>query len=68
MAVLVGVVVGGSSSGGGSSGKWFNPYEALGVRKGASEREVKEAYRTLAKFFHPVSSDVMQNCDSGLIV
>eukprot|EP00472_Partenskyella_glossopodia_P002263 CAMPEP_0197529294 /NCGR_PEP_ID=MMETSP1318-20131121/27934_1 /TAXON_ID=552666 /ORGANISM="Partenskyella glossopodia, Strain RCC365" /LENGTH=610 /DNA_ID=CAMNT_0043084715 /DNA_START=122 /DNA_END=1954 /DNA_ORIENTATION=- len=50
MAVLVGVVVGGSSS---DSGKWFNPYEALGVRKGASEREVKEAYRTLAKHFHP---------------
>ena len=31
----------------------MNPYETLGVESGASEEEVKEAYRDLAKEHHP---------------
>eukprot|EP00471_Norrisiella_sphaerica_P003783 CAMPEP_0184491576 /NCGR_PEP_ID=MMETSP0113_2-20130426/20763_1 /TAXON_ID=91329 /ORGANISM="Norrisiella sphaerica, Strain BC52" /LENGTH=703 /DNA_ID=CAMNT_0026875995 /DNA_START=90 /DNA_END=2201 /DNA_ORIENTATION=+ len=30
-----------------------NPYLALGVRKGCSEKELREAYRKLAKMYHP---------------
>lgn len=30
-----------------------NPYETLGLEHGASEQEVKKAYKTLAKKFHP---------------
>ncbi|MDQ6783515.1 MAG: J domain-containing protein [Actinomycetota bacterium] len=31
----------------------MSPYEILGVRPGASHREISEAYRVLAQIFHP---------------
>src|SRR5688500_18936848 len=34
----------------------FDPYRALGVRRDATEAEVKAAHRKLAKRFHPDSS------------
>jgi molecular chaperone DnaJ len=30
-----------------------NPYETLGVREGASQEEIKQAYRELVKKYHP---------------
>ncbi len=30
-----------------------NPYEVLGVKPGATEAEIKKAYRTLVKQYHP---------------
>jgi hypothetical protein len=39
-----------------------NPYTVLGVKPGASEDEVKEAYRALAKKFHP---DVNKSPDAA---
>ena len=34
-------------------GPMRNPYDVLGVAKGASEAEIKKAYRKLAKEYHP---------------
>lgn len=31
----------------------INPYEVLGVREGASEEEIKKAYREMVKRYHP---------------
>ena len=31
----------------------MNPYEVLGVREGASEAEIKAAYKKLVKKYHP---------------
>ncbi len=33
--------------------KWFDCFEVLGVNENASEKEIKRAYRTLAKKYHP---------------
>lgn len=33
--------------------KLRNPYEVLGVREGASEEEIKRAYREIVKKYHP---------------
>ena len=31
----------------------MNPYEALGLKPGASQEEIKKAYRNLIKQYHP---------------
>ncbi|MBE7038156.1 MAG: molecular chaperone DnaJ, partial [Ruminococcaceae bacterium] len=30
-----------------------NPYEVLGIKEGASDEEIKKAYRELVKKYHP---------------
>jgi molecular chaperone DnaJ len=34
-------------------GKLSNPYEVLGIQQGASEEEIKRAYREMVKKYHP---------------
>ena len=31
----------------------MNPYEVLGIKEGASQEEIKSAYRKLVKKYHP---------------
>lgn len=31
----------------------FNPYEVLGLQRGASDEEIKKAYRSLSRKYHP---------------
>ena len=33
--------------------KMKNPYEVLGIKEGASDEEIKKAYRELVKKYHP---------------
>uniref|UniRef100_A0A7S0DQD5 J domain-containing protein n=1 Tax=Amorphochlora amoebiformis TaxID=1561963 RepID=A0A7S0DQD5_9EUKA len=40
----------------------INPYEKLGLRRGASERQIKDSYKKLAKSLHP---DKNKNADAG---
>ena len=30
-----------------------DPYEVLGLKRGASDEEIKKAYRTLSRKYHP---------------
>ncbi|MEG0663041.1 MAG: J domain-containing protein, partial [Anaerovoracaceae bacterium] len=30
-----------------------NPYEILGIKEGASQEEIKSAYKTMVKKYHP---------------
>ena len=30
-----------------------NPYEVLGIKPGASDEEIKKAYRSLSRRYHP---------------
>jgi len=36
-----------------SRGDSNNPYEVLGIEKTATKKEIKKAYRQLAKIYHP---------------
>lgn len=33
--------------------KMKNPYEVLGIKEGASEEEIRRAYKELARKYHP---------------
>lgn len=54
-AILVGLVtwVYFESSQGTNKMKGFDPFEILGVKQGATLREIKKAYRALALEYHP---------------
>lgn len=43
--------------------KWFDCFEVLGINENASEKEIKRAYRALAKKYHPEGEGKEKNVE-----